>query len=297
MLFTVIIPTINYNKADALLAAGDYEAAMEGFRELNYKDSYEKYCAAFTALKAGFEDTAEQYLAAGDRINAAIYYTKAGMPLRAKEVFDFASILRAGQYMTAGISADGNVYYQTNYEYDHDGKTEVQGMVRFLPNVGGFTGLTESGKIITHDISATQELSGYYKDAKTAVEKWSGIVDFVDDYCNYYALMSDGTIKTYIDDSDDEYIGINSWKNIVSIKQAYGMLIGIDNTGRVLIAYEKGTKTDSYSDRNRGGRRNSSGRSSSRSSRPAPKAVSETPAAPAQYAPAPEAKSTTKEWF
>ena len=243
VLFAVIIPTINYNKADALLAAGDYEAAMEGFRELNYKDSYEKYCAAFTALKKEFEDTADQHLVAGDKINAAIYYTKAGMPLRAKEVFDFASILRAGQYMTAGVSADGNVYYQTNYEYDHDGKTEVQGMVRFLPNVGGFTGLTESGKIITHDISVTEELSGYYGDAKTAAEKWSGIVDFVDDYCNYYALMSDGTIKTYIDDFDDEYIGTNSWKNIVSIKEASGMLIGIDNTGHVLIAYEKGTSS------------------------------------------------------
>ena len=243
VLFTVIIPTINYNKADALLAAGDYDAAMEGFRELNYKDSYEKYCAAFTALKEGFEDTADQYLAAGDKINAAIYYTKAGMPLKAKEVFDFASILCAGQYMTAGVSADGNVYYQTNYEYDHNGKTEVQGMVRFLPNAGGFTGLTESGKIITHDISATQELSGYYGDAKTAVEKWSGIVDFVDGYGNFYALMSDGKIKTYIDDSDDEYIGTNSWKNIVSLKEAYGMLIGIDNTGHVLIAYEKGTSS------------------------------------------------------
>ena len=72
---------------------------------------------------------------------------------------------------------------------------------------------------------------------------------------------------------------------------------GNEPNRRVVVAYEKGTKTDSYSDRNRGGRRSSSGRSSSRSSRPAPKTVSETPVAPAQYAPAPEAKSTTKEWF
>lgn len=254
LLFTVIIPTINYNKADSLLAAGEYEAAMEGFRELNYKDSYEKYCAAFTAFKEGFEDTADQYLTAGDKINAAIYYTKAGMPLKAKEVFDFASILRAGQYMTAGVSSDGKVYYQTNYEYDHNGEAEVQGMVRFLPDVGGFTGLTETGNLITHEISATKDLAGYYDEAKDTVDSWSDIVDFYDDYDNWYALMSDGTINTYINDRDEEIQGTSSWKNIVSIQGFYGGIVGIDQDGHVLVAYEKGTpgsemySTDSWED-------------------------------------------------
>ena len=254
LLFTVIIPTINYNKADSLLAAGEYEAAMEGFRELNYKDSYEKYCAAFTAFKEGFEDTADQYLTAGDKINAAIYYTKAGMPLKAKEVFDFASILRAGQYMTAGISSDGKVYYQTNYEYDRNGEAEVQGMVRFLPDVGGFTGLTETGNLITHGISGTECLAGYYDEAKDTVDSWTGIVDFYDDYDNWYALMSDGTINTYIDDRDEEIRGTSSWKNIVSIQGFYGGIVGIDQDGHVLVAYKKGTpgsamySTDSWVD-------------------------------------------------
>lgn len=247
LLFTVIIPTINYNKADSLLAAGEYEAAMEGFRELNYKDSYEKYCTAFSELKAGFQNTAEQYLSSGDKIKAAIYYTKAGMPMEAKKFFDYSSVLAARQYMTAGITTNGNVYYQTNYEYDHGAGHEVQGMARILPNADGFTGLTSSGQIISHGISDIDKLAGYYGDAKTAVDRWTGIVDFCNDYNNYYALMSDGTVKTYINDYDDELQGTSSWKNITSIQipDAYRhMLIGIDNDGHVSIAYERDTSSD-----------------------------------------------------
>ena len=166
------------------------------------------------------------------------------MPTEAKEVFDYSSVLLAGQYMTAGITSNGKVYYQTNYEYDHDAKSDVQGMVQILPDVGGFTGLTSFGQIISHDISHTEELAGYYGDTKTAVDRWTGIVDFYDDYNNYYALMPDGTIKTYINDSDDELQGTSSWKNITSIQGAYGMLIGIDKEGHVFIAYEKGTSSD-----------------------------------------------------
>lgn len=247
LLFTVIIPTINYNKADSLLAAGEYEAAMEGFRELNYKDSYEKYCTAFSELKAGFQNTAEQYLSSGDKIKAAIYYTKAGMPMEAKKFFDYSSVLAARQYMTAGITTNGNVYYQTNYEYDHGAGHEVQGMARILPNADGFTGLTSSGQIISHGISDIDKLAGYYGDAKTAVDRWTGIVDFCNDYNNYYALMSDGTVKTYINDYDDELQGTSSWKNTTSIQipDAYRhMLIGIDNDGHVSIAYERDTSSD-----------------------------------------------------
>lgn len=247
LLFTVIIPTINYNKVDSLLAAGEYEAAMEGFRELNYKDSYEKYCTAFSELKAGFQNTAEQYLSSGDKIKAAIYYTKAGMPMEAKKFFDYSSVLAARQYMTAGITTNGNVYYQTNYEYDHGAGHEVQGMARILPNADGFTGLTSSGQIISHGISDIDKLAGYYGDAKTAVDRWTGIVDFCNDYNNYYALMSDGTVKTYINDYDDELQGTSSWKNITSIQipDAYRhMLIGIDNDGHVSIAYERDTSSD-----------------------------------------------------
>lgn len=247
VLVTVIIPTIKYNQADKLLLAGNYEGAMDAFRTLKYKDSYEKYCTAFSELKAGFQNTAEQYLSSGDKIKAAIYYTKAGMPMEAKKFFDYSSVLAARQYMTAGITTNGNVYYQTNYEYDHGAGHEVQGMVRILPNADGFTGLTSSGQIISHDIDYTDELAGYYGDAKTAVDRWTGIVDFCNDYDNYYALMSDGTVKTYINDYDDELQGTSSWKNITSIQipDAYRhMLIGIDNDGHVSIAYERDTSSD-----------------------------------------------------
>ena len=43
VLFAVIIPTIKYNQADKLLSAGNYEEAMDAFRTLKYRDSYEKY--------------------------------------------------------------------------------------------------------------------------------------------------------------------------------------------------------------------------------------------------------------
>lgn len=168
--------------------------------------------------------------------------------MEAKKNFDYSSVLATRQYMTAGITTNGNVYYQqTNHEYDHGAEPEVQGMVRILPNADGFTGLTSSGQIISHDIDYTDELAGYYGDAKTAVARWTGIVDFCNDYNNYYALMSDGTVKTYINDSDDELQGTSSWKNITSIQipDAYRhMLIGIDNGGHVSIAYERDTSSD-----------------------------------------------------
>ena len=245
LLTLIIIPTIKYNKADSLLNAGEYESAMEGFRELNFKDSYEKYGIAFSSLKENFQKTADQYLASGDNINAAIYYTKAGMPIKAKEVFDFASILRAGEFITAGISTDGKVYYQTNHEGDRYSPYAIQDMVRFLPDVGGFTGLTKTGELITHDLSYDEDIRLSNKGKETALNELTGVVDFYDDYGNWYALMSDGTIDRYIGEPDSEIEGTYLWKNIVSIYRFHSGfnsgLIGIDRDGHVLIAYEKGT--------------------------------------------------------
>lgn len=64
------------------------------------------------------------------------------------------------------------------------------------------------------------------------------------DYAIERTLIKDYQYDKYIDDSDDEYIGADSWKNIVSIKEFYETLIGIDKTGHVFVAYKKGTRSD-----------------------------------------------------
>ena len=230
-LITFIIPSIKYGRANSLLEEGKYAEAVEAFAALNFRDSHEKYSEAFELVKDEYRAQAEQYLANGDNINAAICYTRAGMPARAKEAFDFASVLDARKYTTAGISTSGEIYYLSDYQYDWTVLSEVQGMAKILPGFEDFVGLTSSGEIVPADNTDEDKY------------RWSGVVDVYSDSDglfwndNYYALMSDGTIKTDIGDSDDAITGTSHWKDIVSIYGNYDMLAGIDKDGSVRIVY------------------------------------------------------------
>ena len=252
VLFTVIIPTINYNKADALLAAGDYEAAMEGFRELNYKDSYEKYCTAFTGLKDSYRETAAQYIENGDMINAAIWYRKAGDIDQANAIYNIESLVYTGGYISAGIMVDGTLRYQSNHEYDQGGAQEnLEGITGFLRNTGSIVGVDNNGYLLTHDAGGfgiTQILE------EVSVESYNGIVSVIsgisspyDDYVYYVVmLLSDGSVAEAKESGGDPYPDVKNWKDIKSIQAGYDCIFGIDINGKVYQAKETGGNPTHY---------------------------------------------------
>lgn len=252
VLFTVIIPTINYNKADALLAAGDYEAAMEGFRELNYKDSYEKYCTAFTGLKDSYRETAAQYIENGDMINAAIWYRKAGDIDQANAIYNIESLVYTGGYISAGIMVDGTLRYQSNHEYDWgDGQEDLRGITAFLRNTGSIVGVDKNGRLLKHDVGSFRNVT---IREEMNIESYNGIVSVIsgisspyDDYVYYVVmLLSDGSVAEAKESGGDPYPDVKNWKDIKSIQSGHDCIFGIDINGKVYQAKETGGNPTHY---------------------------------------------------
>ena len=227
VLFTVIIPTINYNKADALLTAGDYEAAMEGFRELNYKDSYEKYSEAFAGLKNIYRETAAQHNNDGDKINAAIWYRKAGDIDQANAIYNIESLVYTGEYISAGIMSDGTLKYQSNNEDElDDAQKDLKGITAFLRNTGSIVGVDNQGYLLTHDMGS---LGNVEIREEMNIGTYSGIVSVIhgisspqDDYVFYIVmLLSNGKVAEAMEAGGDPYPDVRSWKDIKSIQEGY----------------------------------------------------------------------------
>lgn len=272
VLFKVIIPNNKYDAAIALMNEGNYADAKEAFAELNgHKDSvsqmvacdlaiaekmvgnkeYENAIAliksieindstdpstAFEQIKSLYRSIGDSYLSSGDQIHAAICYTRAGDPLYAKSIYDFSSRIRVGKYTTAAITNEGELLFKTNNE-DVKDSTKLKGAVSFLSDnhsgSGHLYAIDNSGRLLYLNAD-----SSWGNSIDAAVKSWKGIVSIVyNGWDNYYALMSNGTIRSSIGDKDYAISAVSNWSNIKAIRQGYDCLFGLSNDGNVFTAY------------------------------------------------------------
>lgn len=237
VLFTVIIPTINYNKADALLAAGDYEAAMEGFAKIdNFKDAHVKYTEAFVSLKSSYKATADQLLNNGEYIQAAINYIKAGEPILAKHAYDFSSKLATTWAASAGVTNTNKLLYAASREELQGGNITNLSSIAFFDEYDGIIGVDSSGKVVLQD-----KYYNFYGDMRETVLSWGNIKQLEYGCFQTFALLNDGTVvAAYSDPQDDYYYPVNSsmssWKNIVEIGNHKYDLWAIDANGQFYYA-------------------------------------------------------------
>ena len=236
ILTTVIIPSNKYSSGEKFIESGDYVAAMGIFKDLDYKDSYDRYCEAFNLLKSSYRETAEEYLNSGDKINAAIYFIKAGDPIKAKEVYDFNHILQAGEYSTSGIMSDGTFKFLTNHEYDHAIRNmkdlhNTKNIIRlFNGEDENIVGVDTNGNLCATRFS----LGSLLTDAN---KNYSNIKQIIANY-NFTCYLTDAG-DVFCKYRDEElYSNFSSWKDI---KEIYGYgndIFGIDYDGNVYTSNE-----------------------------------------------------------
>ena len=239
----VAVPSVKYRTAERLLLAEDYDGAMAAFSEIyHFRDS----AACFGAAAAAKGD---RCLAEGDRFRAAVCYARAGRSTEAEQIFDFRTVVTGSSYVTAAISQDGSSFYLSDRDGDDErgGADAVANYRCFLPHSPGINGLDRFGHVRLHK-------TGRYgvtlsQESVNAITSATGVKDLLcplgDDGLPAYALLlfRDGTVRV-VSDSKHPLEGTAGWSGIVSVSEGFQKIFGIDENGRLHIAYEDGYPTE-----------------------------------------------------
>lgn len=222
-----VIPSVRYNQAVEYYEAGEYVQALDIFIDIEkYKDTLEMQKKALTELKADYKQQADEALAAGDNIRAAVLYTRAGESGRAKRAFDFSTRLIADDFTSVGVLADGTLKIQQNDEkYAEKTLKNFSSIASFSSYDLDVIGIDRNG-MIAGDM--------YGAESMKALQSWKDVEQF--DTQDFYqgtnvALLKNGTVKVY-DFATDEFVPVN-WKNIVEIGKYGRDVWGLDSSGTV----------------------------------------------------------------
>ena len=227
----IVIPSTKYATAKKLMAKGDSYAAMEEFSQIySFKDAAALYSKGATEI-------GDSFLAMGWNINAAVWFTKAGRSLEAEQIFDFNSVVMVASYVTAGIAQDGRSYYLSDRLGDdrREGARTVASYAAFLPHAPGVNGVDKFGFLKLHalggygvklpeDLMETLADEVNVKDMISAEGGGSGP--------GYTVLLyKNGTVRI-VSEAAHPLTDTKSWRDIVSIREGYRKVFGIDSAGR-----------------------------------------------------------------
>lgn len=220
VIVNVIIPAVNYSKAEKLLAAGDYDSAIAAFVELgDYKDATKRksYCEA------------ELFLQAGDMTRAAISFGKSVGYQDARErsmsLWDTIAVrttLAAGKAHTAALKTDGTVIAVGDND---DGQCDVSGWTDVVAiSAGSYytVGLKADGTVVA---------VGNNKNSQCDVSNWIDIVAISAAYNHTVGLKTDGTVVAAGVQCD-----VSNWTDIVAISDGYAYIVGLKADGTVVVA-------------------------------------------------------------
>ena len=208
VLNTVIVPTIQYNKANSLLETGEWEEALKIYSKIEgFKDSNEKRTSAFVNYKNEHIRIGDEFLANGDNINAAINYLKGGDPTAAKYAYDFSKVIGTSWAASAAISKDGTLFYASN-RYTLGEKDKLSGIksIASFDDYDGIVGIDSNGRVIS------ETNYGYFGFEEVAT--WEDIKQLECKSYQTFALLEDGTIKAAF---SDNYAVDYTMTNIVEI--------------------------------------------------------------------------------
>ena len=259
LLTRVILPPRAYSKAEALLAAGDYDAAAEAFGALgNYKDAKERSfelwntVAVRDTVSAGYSYTvglksdgtvvtvgsndvsgwtdivavsAGDYYTVGLRSDGtvvAVGYNKFGQC----DVSGWRDIVAvsAGYYHTVGLRSDGTVVAVGENEY---GKCDVSGWADIVAvSAGGdhTVGLRSDGTVVA---------VGWNYDGQCDVSGWTDIVAVSAGCHHTVGLKSDGTVVA-VGSNRDGRCDVSGWTDIVAVSAGYYHTVGLRSDGTVV---------------------------------------------------------------
>lgn len=223
----LIIPSIQYNKAEALLAEGDkLHAAME-FEELgDYRDARERYYHIREQIMQ------RETVSAGNNHTVAL---KSDGTVVAKGQFNYMQYknvgnwsdivaVAAGALHTVGLKSDGTVVATGSNKSSQLNVGDWKDIVAVAAGTEHTVGLKSDGMVVA---------TGDNKDGQCDVSEWTDIVAAAAGNKHTVGLKSDGTVVAV----GDNYYGqcdVSDWKDIVAVVSGGWSTVGLKSDGTVV---------------------------------------------------------------
>ena len=239
VIVNVIIPAVNYSKAEKLLAAGDYGNAIAAFAALgDYKDAAERIPqtedAKIEAQKAQNYADAELLLASGDYDGAAEVFEALGGYKDAAEKMAQAEI--SNDYVDA--------------EQLQVQEKNVEAALAFY-KLSGYKDARERSLALWDDIAKRDSISarddhtvglkadgtvaavGYNEDGQCNVSGWTDIVAVAAGGNHTVGLKADGTVMA-VGSNGYGQCDVSGWRDIVAVAAGSSHTVGLKADGTVV---------------------------------------------------------------
>ena len=239
VIVNVIIPAVNYSKAEKLLAAGDYGNAIAAFAALgDYKDAAERIPqtedAKIEAQKAQNYADAELLLASGDYDGAAEVFEALGGYKDAAEKMAQAEI--SNDYVDA--------------EQLQVQEKNVEAALAFY-KLSGYKDARERSLALWDDIAKRDSISarddhtvglkadgtvaavGYNEDGQCNVSGWTDIVAVAAGGNHTVGLKADGTVMA-VGSNGYGQCDVSGWRVIVAVAAGSSHTVGLKADGTVV---------------------------------------------------------------
>ena len=223
----LIIPSIQYNKAEALLAEGDkLHAAME-FEELgDYRDARELYYHIREQIMQ------RETVSAGNNHTVAL---KSDGTVVAKGQFNYMQYknvgnwsdivaVAAGALHTVGLKSDGTVVATGSNKSSQLNVGDWKDIVAVAAGTEHTVGLKSDGTVVA---------TGDNKDGQCDVSEWTDIVAVAAGGRNTVGLKSDGTVVA-VGKDDHGQCDVSGWTDIVAVAAGNTHTVGIKSDGTVV---------------------------------------------------------------
>ena len=227
VLTQVVIPGNNYKKAEALLANGQYDAAIEAFEALgNYKDSQDR-------ISEGTYKKAQYLCETGDKVHAAMLFGGLGNLEDAKERStelwnDIASrdMISTGGSHTVGLRADGTVVAVGWNALDQCDVSDWTDIVAISAGSEHTVGLKADGTVVAVGSSSGQ----------CNVSDWTDIVAVSAGEHHTVGLKANGTVVAAGYPVLNQYgqCDVSDWTDIVAVSAGELHTVGLKADGTVV---------------------------------------------------------------
>ena len=239
VIVNVIIPAVNYSKAEKLLAAGDYGNAIAAFAALgDYKDAAERIPqtedAKIEAQKAQNSADAELLLASGDYDGAAEVFEALGGYKDAAEKMAQAEI--SNDYVDAeqlqvqekNVEAALAFYKLSGYKDARERRLALWDDIAKRDSISARDDHTVGLKA-----DGTVAAVGYNEDGQCNVSGWTDIVAVAAGGNHTVGLKADGTVMA-VGSNGYGQCDVSGWRDIVAVAAGSSHTVGLKADGTVV---------------------------------------------------------------
>lgn len=232
ILNSVIIPSVKYNKAVELLNSGKYNAAINVFSDINYKDSEEQVLASYYAL--GNKELENcNYMQALSAFRMAEDYSDAKLKVSQIQTI-IQELHKCNIYIgfehVIGLKSDGTVVAIGNNETLQCEVKDWSNIVECSAGAFHTLGLKSDGTVVAAG-------NNYYKQCN--VGDWSNIVAVSAGFSHTIGLKSDGTVVAVGENKYGE-CDIEDWNDIVAVSAGTYHTVGLKSDGTVIATGSNG---------------------------------------------------------